>query len=493
MTRRTKIVCSLGPACDSESTLKRLIGAGMDVARINMAFGMLTEQTSRAERLRRTRREMGSPCALMIELKGPEIRTGGLMDGAPVRLMAGSHFTLTERDVEGTSRIVTQTFAGLGACVEPGTIITLDAGRIELAVDEVDGSDILCTVQNSGILAERVTLNVPGVAVPLPTITDEDRIALQLAVEQEADFVVVPFVRSAQAVAQVRSFLAQSGGSDIQVICKIENAQGLDNVEEIIEASDGVIIDRDTLSVELSNFAVPGVQIQLTEMCRRLCRPVIVTGQLLSSMEKSPTPSRTEVSDLANAVFAGIDACVLAGETAVGSYPVTALMMAVQVIESGEPLTQAAALAADNSQDNRIELAVGRSAVTAAEACGAKCIVAPTVSGHTARLISNLRPAVPVYSVSPTERAMRQQQLLWGVTPLMGEVQCEMKDVVKNAQATVVEAGYLASGDVAVFTAGDRSTSPQVEESVRGIAGGVAATNVMYVIQIHDDAQGGAR
>ncbi|WP_297150297.1 pyruvate kinase [uncultured Ellagibacter sp.] len=488
MAKRTKIVCTLGPSVDSESTLKGLITAGMDIARFNFSHGSHEEHLARMERLRKVRRELDSPCAMLLDTKGPEIRTGMLADHKPVQLMAGRHFTFTEREVEGTDRIVSQTCHGLAEAVEPGTIILVDDGLIELAVDVVEGFDIHCTVQNSGMLGERKSINLPSVSVPLPVMTDQDRSDLLFGIEQEVDFVAASFIRNAEGVREMREFLDVNGGGDISFISKIECSEAVENIDEIIEASDGVMIARGDLGVEVPAHKVPHIQKEIIRKCNRASKPVITATQMLDSMIRNPRPTRAEVGDVANAIYDGTDAVMLSGETACGRYPIPAVQMMARIAEASEPFMFEESMPDRTRVRARVALAVGIAAVQTAENVNATCIVAPTMSGRTSRLVSNLRPRVPIYAVTPFERVMRKQQIHWGVTPMLGDVQGDMIKVVDNARRAVVSHGLVHEGDIAVITAGDRSTSPVVTGAEEGPAA-VAATNVMYVVQIRDADQ----
>lgn len=487
MTRRTKIVCTLGPAVDSESALRGLLQAGMDIARFNFSHGTQGEQRARMERLRKVRAEMDSPCAMLLDTKGPEIRTGLLQNHEPVQLMAGCRITLTEEALEGSARLVTQTCKGLAQHVQPGTIIAVDDGLIELAVDSVEGSDIHCTVQNSGLLGEQKSISVPGVSTPLPVMTEQDKADLLFGIEQDVDFVAASFVRNAEGVQQIRNFLDENGGESIALVSKIECGEAVANINEIMEASDGIMVARGDLGVELPAYKVPHIQKEIIRACNKASKPVITATQMLDSMIRNPRPTRAEVGDVANAIYDGADAVMLTGETACGRYPVPAVQMMARIAEASEPY-----LFEERKPDRervraRVALAVGLAAVQTAETIDATCIVAPTISGRTSRLVSNLRPRVPIYAVTPFEKVMRKQQIHWGVTPMLGDVQGDMLQVVENARQAVVKHGVVREGDVAVFTAGDRSTSPQTKTE-EGIPGTVAATNVMYVVQIHEDA-----
>ena len=331
MAKRTKIVCTLGPSVDSESTLKGLINAGMDIARFNFSHGSHEEQRARMDRLRKVRREMDSPCAILLDTKGPEIRTGELAGHKPVQLMAGNSFTFTEADVEGGDRVVSQTCKGLADVVSPGTVILVDDGLIELAVDSVEGGDIHCTVQNSGLLGERKSMNLPGTSLPLPVMTDQDRADLLFGIEQGVDFIAASFIRDAAGVREMRAFLNEHGGGDIMFLSKIECHEAVENINEIIEASDGIMIARGDLGVEVPAYKVPHIQKEIIRACNRASKPVITATQMLDSMIRNPRPTRAEASDVANAIIDGTDAIMLSGETAAGKYPIEAVGTMVRI------------------------------------------------------------------------------------------------------------------------------------------------------------------
>ena len=493
--KRTKLVCTLGPAVDSESTLRGLILAGMDVARCNFTHGSHAEHKARMDRLKKVRRELGAPCALMLDTKGPGIRTGRLEGGQPVLLRAGDTIVLTEQDVPGTARRIHQSHAGLAALVQPGTIILLDDGHIELAVDKTSGTDIQCTVQNSGTLGENKTVNLPGTDVPLPAMTAQDEEDLRFGIEQGIDFVAASFVASGDDVRAIRAFLDDNGGQAIRIVAKIENARAIEHIDDIIAASDAVMVARNDLGVELPAKEVPHIQKKIIRACNRAYRPVITATQMLESMIRSPRPTPAEVADMASAIYDGADGVMLSGETARGRYPVPAVQTAARIAEASEPY-----LYSEGSVPNRasnatgISAGVGLAAVTTAEAVGATCIVTPTTTGRTARLISNYRPRLPIYALAPTQQTCRSLALCWGVTPLVGQVEGSASFILENAQAQVLEGGYASEGDIAVFTLGDRTTSPRSEGDGSGggpLGGGYCPTNVMHVVQL--GREGGTR
>lgn len=481
MTKRTKIICTLGPAVDDEETLRELVEAGMDIARLNFSHGTHREHKERMDRLKRVRDELNSPCAILLDTKGPEIRTGRLAGGAPITLVAGSELVLTEEDVDGTPERITQTCVGLSAYVEPGSTILFDDGLIDLEVLSIEGADIRCRVNNTAQLGERKSVNVPGTSVPLPNMTDRDRDDLLFGIEQDIDFVAASFVRDGVAVREVKEFLAAHGGSDIGVIAKIENADAVENIDGIIAEADAVMVARGDLGVELAPHKVPHVQKKIIRACNKAYKPVITATQMLDSMMRNPRPTRAEVTDVANAIYDGTDCVMLSGETAAGKYPVEALRLMVRIAEASEPyLFEDGRRPVEPPTDTGlVSLAVSTAAVQTAESINAECIIAPTMTGRTARLISLFRPFKPIYSITPLPRVMRSMQLYWGVTPMLGDVQGDVQHIIDSSRRVVLDRGKVKSGDIAVLTLGARGTGPAADD------GGPVPANVMYVLQMH--------
>ena len=462
MSKRTKIVCTLGPAVDSEEALRGLIEAGMDVARLNFSHGSHAEHKVRIDRLKKVREEMGSSCAIMLDTCGPEIRTGRLTGGKPVQLKAGETIVLTEDEVEGTAERVHQNCPGLARAVAPGTTILVDDGLIELAVFRVDGGDIHCAVQNEGVLGERKSINVPGVSVDLPALTDQDRADILFGIEQGVDFVAASFVRDADGVREIRKFMTDHGGLDITLISKIESAQAIDHIEDIVELSGGVMVARGDLGVEVPPHRVPHLQKKIIRLCNEKYRPVITATQMLESMIHNPRPTRAEVTDVASAIYDGTDCVMLSGETAMGAHPVEAVRTMARIAEATEPyLREEGTATARTAERSEVASSVGLAAVATAEALGARCIVAPTMSGMTARMMANLRPNMPIYAPTPFEHVMRRMQLYWGVTPILAPVVGELQTVFLRSRDALVERGLLQVGDLAVLTAGDAKTGPE--------------------------------
>ena len=462
MSKRTKIVCTLGPAVDSEEALRGLIEAGMDVARLNFSHGSHAEHKVRIDRLKKVREEMGSSCAIMLDTCGPEIRTGRLTGGKPVQLKAGESIVLTEDEVEGTAERVHQNCPGLARAVAPGTTILVDDGLIELAVFRVDGGDIHCAVQNEGVLGERKSINVPGVSVDLPALTDQDRADILFGIEQGVDFVAASFVRDADGVREIRKFMTDHGGLDITLISKIESAQAIDHIEDIVELSGGIMVARGDLGVEVPPHRVPHLQKKIIRLCNEKYRPVITATQMLESMIHNPRPTRAEVTDVASAIYDGTDCVMLSGETAMGAHPVEAVRTMARIAEATEPyLREEGTATARTAERSEVASSVGLAAVATAEALGARCIVAPTMSGMTARMMANLRPNMPIYAPTPFEHVMRRMQLYWGVTPILAPVVGELQTVFLRSRDALVERGLLQVGDLAVLTAGDAKTGPE--------------------------------
>ncbi|MEE0845807.1 MAG: pyruvate kinase [Eggerthellaceae bacterium] len=485
--KRTKIICTMGPAVDSEVTLHSLVEEGMDIARLNFSHGTREEQLARINRLKKVRRELDAPTAILMDMRGPGIRTGALAGGKPIRLQAGKRITLTNEDVPGTDRLVHQSFPGLHSYMKPGTSILIDDGLIELAVDEIRGTDIVCTVQNTGILGEHKSLNFPGTTIDLPILTDGDEADLLFGARNDVDYVAVPCVRSASDIQTVRTFLQENDGGEIGLIAKIERPEAVENIDEIIAASDGILVARGDLGVEMDTAEVPHIQKRLIALCNQARIPVIVASQMLDSMVREPRPTRAEVTDVANAIYDGADALMLSTETALGKYPLPALRTMVKIALSSEQHSThdiAIPLFFDSDAAN-VSPAVGKAAVQAARDVHAECIVTPTTSGRTARLISKLRPEAPIYAVASSEKVMRRMQLFWGVTPMTGGAdRAGMRETIETAQRIVLEKGLVKVGDLAVFTAGDPHTSPVLETD--GQARSHAGTSVMYVVQIRD-------
>ena len=475
--KRTKIICTMGPNTDDEEMMRKLAKAGIDIARFNFSHGDHEEQKTRMDLLKKVRKELKLPIAILLDTKGPEIRTGILEGGQKVYLEEGSQFTLTTEQIEGNNTRCSQTYKDLPKDVKAGDTILIDDGLIQLTVEEVTDTDVVCRVVNGGELGQKKGINVPNVEVKLPAITEQDKNDILFGIEQGIDFIAASFVRNAEAIKEIKELLRANGGERIDVIAKIENAEGVHNIDKIIKAADGVMVARGDLGVEIPAHEVPHIQKMIIRKCNESYKPVITATQMLDSMMRAPRPTRAEVTDVANAIYDGTDAIMLSGETAMGKYPEQAVQMMVKIAECTEPyMTHKRFLDYRALRGNKnVSSAVGVAAVQTTENLGADCIVTPTISGQTARLISNFRPKVPIYAVSPNEWARRKMQIYWGVTSVAGYEEDSTENIISHAMYIVRRENLVKKGDIVVFTAGDPATNM--------VNGEGAVTNIMQVIQ----------
>ena len=373
--------------------------------------------------------------------------------------------------------MVYQTYSQLAKDVKPGNTILIDDGLIGLEVKEIRGGDIVCTVRNGGELGQRKGINVPNVRVNLPGITKKDRDDIIFGIEQGIDFIAASFVRDAEAVKEIRAILKEHNAEHVDIIAKIENSEGIENIDKIVSAADGIMVARGDMGVEIPAYEVPHVQKMIVEKCNQKYKPVIIATQMLDSMIRNPRPTRAEVTDVANAIREGADAIMLSGETAMGKYPVEALKMMAQIAESTEQYLDYDMMPEYRTLrgDANVSSAVGVAAVRTATNLEADCIVTPTMSGQTARLMANFRPKQPIYAVTPNAWAQRKMQIYWGVTPLRGYQEDTTEHIISHAMYVVKREGYVREGDMVVFTAGDPATNM--------VKGKGAMTNMMHVIQ----------
>lgn len=476
--KKTKIICTMGPNEDNREIMMNLAKNGMDIARFNFSHGSHEEQKTRLDQLKSVRDELGLPIAALLDTKGPEIRTGMLKDEKKVTLVEGQEYTLTTRQIVGDENIGHINYAGLPKDVTAGNKILIDDGLIELQVTSVEGTEIHCTVINGGELGQRKGVNVPKVKVKLPALTEKDKEDIWFGIEQGFDFIAASFVRNAGAIIEIKQML-EVAGSNIKVIAKIENEEGIENLDSIIEASDGIMVARGDMGVEIPAEQVPFIQKTIIRKCNEACKPVITATQMLDSMIRNPRPTRAEVTDVANAVYDGTDAIMLSGETAMGKYPVEALKMMVQIAEETEShLDYSAYRERRISADNRksISNAVCFSSVSTAHDLEAQAIIAPTISGFTARLLSKYRPSARIIGLSPSASAVRQMQIYWGVTPCMAK-RAESTDILIASSVDLLKnKGVLKSGDVAVVTAGVVNHEKRHEPAQH--------TNIMRIVKI---------
>lgn len=475
--KKTKIICTMGPNADNRETLVALAKNGMDIARFNFSHGSHEEQKARFDLLKSVRDEVKKPIAILLDTKGPEIRTGVLKNGGKVFLNAGDEFILTSEEIEGDEKRVYQTYPQLAGDVKPGDTILIDDGLIELRIERVEGKEIICRILNGGELGQRKGINVPNVRVNLPGITEKDREDIIFGIEQGIDFIAASFVRDAEAIKEIRAILKEYHAERIDIIAKIEDSEGIKNIDKIINAADGIMVARGDLGVEIPAYDVPHVQRMIINKCNQKYKPVITATQMLDSMIRNPRPTRAEVTDVANAIREGTDAIMLSGETAMGKYPVEALKMMVSIAEATEQNLDHDAMPDYRSLrgDANVSNAVGVAAVRTAINVQADCIVTPTMSGQTARLMAHFRSQIPVYAVTPNDWAQRKMQIYWGVTPLKGYNEDSTEHIISHAMYVVKREGYVQEGDMVVFTAGDPATNM--------VQGKGAMTNMMHVIQ----------
>ena len=453
--RKTKIICTMGPAVDNEEMLRALMLTGMDAARFNFSHGTHESHLATLNKVRRIRDELGAAVATILDTKGPEIRIKTFENG-PVTLREGDKFTLTTRDVPGDAGIVSVTYADLHKELESGCRVLIDDGLIELTVDGIQGQDIACTVRSGGTLSNNKSINIPGVSIHLPSLTEKDRDDLRFAAEQDFDFVAASFVRKASDVEDIRACLRECGGEHIRIISKIENREGVDNLEEIIAASDGLMVARGDLGVEIPAYEVPILQKRMIKETSMAGKPVITATKMLDSMIRNPRPTRAEVSDVANAVFDGTSCVMLSGETASGKHPVEAVQTMVDTINAAEQATDYW------GRFRRFEFTPGRSindAVThtccqTAMDLEADAILTPTQTGHTARMIARFRPACPIVALTTTERARRQLAISWGVQPLLAGYVDSTDRLFSMCVQSALKEGAVQSGQMVVITAG---------------------------------------
>ncbi len=452
---KTKIVCTLGPSTDNDDIMKQLIIDGMNVARFNFSHGTHEEQLDRLNRFKALRKELKLPVAALMDTKGPEIRLGTFQNGS-AQLNTGTQFILTTDPCEGTSERAFITYDGLPGDVKRGDHISLNDGSISLSVEAVRGSEIICTVENDGVVSNRKGVNVPGAILSMPFISKQDYDDLIFAAQAGFDFVAASFTRTADDIKEIRMLLNWNGGEKIKIIAKIENMQGIQNFDEILEAADGIMIARGDLGVEIPLEEVPIIQKQLISKVYKRGKPVITATQMLESMISNPRPTRAEATDVANAIYDGTSAIMLSGETAAGKYPVESLQTMVRLAkrtESDIDYTRQFQSGRFNSGKN-VTHAISHAACTSAVELGAEAVVAFTLSGRTAQEISAFRPGCRIIACTNTEQACCQLNLIWGVEPIMAVNEANLDDLFDNGVKNLVKEGLIKKGDMVVLTAG---------------------------------------
>ena len=452
--RKTKIICTLGPSTDKEGVLRDLIANGMNVARFNFSHGSHEEHLGRLEKLKALREELGKPVAALLDTKGPEIRLKDFKNGVE-NLVAGQTFTLTTRDVEGTNEICSITYKDLPMDVEPNGTIMLDDGLIKLQIQTVNDTDIICTVLNSGKIKNKKGVNVPGVHLSMPYMSQRDKDDIIFGIQQGYDFIAASFVRTAQDVYDIRNLLNQYD-SNIRIIAKIENREGVNNIDSILAAADAVMVARGDLGVEIDFTELPGIQKTIIDRSFSFGKPIVTATQMLDSMIVNPRPTRAEISDVANAIYDGTSAIMLSGETAAGAYPVEALKTMSAIAERTEQEGFHLRGRTMDSNPGKISVsdATAHAACLTARDVNAAAIVTVSESGTTARLLSKYRPQQPIIACVMREQVQRQLSLSWGITPLMMSLAHSTDELIEMSTALAKENGYLHNGELAVVTAG---------------------------------------
>ncbi len=453
--RKTKIVCTLGPATNDVEIMKQLIQNGMDAARINFSHGTYETHAETIAKLKQAREELNAPIPLILDTKGPEIRVKTFKEDK-VRLEEDATFTLTTREVEGDVNIVSVPYADLPKDVHRGSRILIDDGLIELKVEDITETDVVCKVVNGGVVKSRKGVNLPGVEVNLPSLMEKDIEDLKFGVENGFDIVAASFIRSAEDVLKIRRVLEENGGGQMHIISKIENQQGVENIDKILEASDGIMVARGDLGVEIPPEEVPLVQKILIAKANRIGKPVITATQMLESMVHSPRPTRAEANDVANAIFDGSDAIMLSGETAAGAYPLEAVATMARIALKAESAVDYAAKLANTTEPARVNItnAISMAACATAAELKTAAITTVTKSGFTARMISRYRPACPLIASTSDETVWRQMNLIWGCKPMLYTGELPRGGVFDTALEIAVKSGLLKNGDTVVSALG---------------------------------------
>ena len=456
-------------------TVKHLSENGFEVEFVKPGINGRVNAT---DILKKVREELNIPVAAMLDTKGPEIRTGVLKDGKKVSLKEGQTFTLTTREIVGDETITHINYSGLNEDVAAGNKILIDDGLIELEVVKVDGTEIVCTVINGGELGEKKGVNVPNVKIKLPALTEKDKEDIRFGIKQGFDFIAASFVRTADCIREIKEML-DAEGSAIKVIAKIENAEGIENLDEIIAVADGIMVARGDMGVEIPAQEVPHIQKEIIRKCNEACKTVITATQMLDSMIRNPRPTRAEVTDVANAVYDGTDAVMLSGETAMGKYPIDALKMMVSIVEETEAyLDYSAYRRRKVTEENmkNISNAVCSASVSTAHDIGADYIIAPSITGFTSMMLSKWRPAARIIGMSPSTTTVRQMMLQWGVTPVWSRRAESTDELIENSLEELKSGNVINSGDLAVITAGIVTYARRHEAAT--------ATNIMRVVSV---------
>lgn len=473
--RKTKIVCTLGPATDDENVVREMMLSGMNIARFNFSHQTYAEHKMRADMLKKLRKELDLPIAFLLDTKGPEIRLGTFQNKSVV-LKEGQTFTLTTKEIEGTDSIVSVSFKGLPGDVRPGNHILIDDGLIDMVVENVKNTDIICKVLNGGKISNNKGVNIPGAHLSLPFLSEKDKKDLLFGIENGFDFVAASFTRTASDIIEIRKILEDNGGSSIRIIAKIENSEGVDNIDSILRVADGIMVARGDMGVEIPFEEIPRLQKMLIKKAYNAGKLVITATQMLDSMTVNPRPTRAEVTDVANAIYDGTSAIMLSGETAAGKHPIEAVKTMSRIAERTEAnIDYVKRLAQRQPEANpSVTNAISHATCTTAHDLGAAAILTVTKSGQTARFISKFRPSCPIIGCTPDEQVYRQLNMSWGVVPVMTKEMQNTDALFEHAVNSAVAKGLLHDGDLVVITA--------------GIPLGVSGTTNLLKVQIVGDA-----
>lgn len=453
--RKTKIICTLGPSTKKNDVLRKLMLNGMNTARINFSHGTRESHLETINEVKKLREELNLPIAILLDTSGPEIRLGDFLNGK-AKLESGNLFTLTSRDVEGTEKEASITYKNLPKDVEKGTIILIDDGLIKMEAEEVTDTDIVCRVLNGGTVSNHKGINVPNVNISMPYISEKDRLDIIFGIDNDLDYIAASFVRNADDVLQIRKIFEEKGCNNIKIISKIENRQGVDNIDEILEVSDGIMIARGDMGVEIPLQEVPVIQKKIIKKVYNADKIVITATQMLDSMMKNPRPTRAEATDVANAIYDGTSAIMLSGETAAGNYPVEALQTMIDITECAE---------ADIDYKKRFKVlvkmetpnvtdAISHATCMTAMDINAAAIITITKEGGTARMISRYRPYSPIIGCTPLKKTFYQMGLSWGVNPVMINEETDTEELFTNSIKAAQQRGYIKKDEIAVITAG---------------------------------------
>ncbi|MBU5438437.1 pyruvate kinase [Tissierella sp. MSJ-40] len=454
--KKTKIVCTIGPSSEKEEVLRELFLKGLNVCRLNFSHGSHEEHKRRIDTIKKVREELELPIGIMLDTKGPEIRLGNFKEGI-IELAEGDIFTLTTREILGDKDIVSVSYKGLPGDVKKDNTILIDDGLVEVKVLEIlNDTDVKCIVLNGGTLKDHKGVNIPNVSINLPAITKKDIDDIIFGIENGIDFIAASFVRKASDVLEIRKILEENNGEYIEIVSKIENQEGVDNIDEILNASDGIMVARGDLGVEIQTEEIPLVQKELIKKCNIAGKPVITATQMLDSMMRNPRPTRAEVTDVANAILDGSDAIMLSGETAAGKYPIESVRTMYNIATRTEESLNYNEILKSKTIANEVSTtnAISKATCTTAQDLGASAIITATSSGYTSRAISKFKPRSPIIAATTSERVMRKLSLVWGVYPVLSTVSDSTDEVIDLSIHSALKKGYIKEGDLVVITAG---------------------------------------